>query len=94
MGLGSFPTLSLAMAREDAAEQRKLVQRGIDPIGHRDEEAAKNAARNAATLTFDECAKRYIKDHRDGWRSAKHAEQWTSSWKPTRPRSSEKPRFA
>ena len=55
------------------------MQRGIDPIGHRDEEAAKNAARNAATLTFDECAKRYIKDHRDGWRNAKHAEQWTSS---------------
>jgi integrase len=78
MGLGSFPTHSLAMAREDAAGQRQLVKKGIDPIGHRDEEGAKNAAGNAATLTFDECARRYIKDHRDGW-SAKHAEQWTSS---------------
>ena len=79
MGLASYPTHSLAMAlgrRSRAAPTRQEGHRS-DPAPGR--EAAKHAARNAATLTFDECAKRHIKDHRDGWRNAKHAEQWTSS---------------
>ena len=35
MGLGSYPLVSLAEAREDAIENRKLARRGIDPRGTR-----------------------------------------------------------
>lgn len=79
MGLGSYPAFSLADARDGADEQRKLVQKAIDPIRHRDEESAKQAAKEANTRTFAECAKEYIKDKRDGWKNAKHAAQWTST---------------
>jgi len=33
MGLGAYPLVSLAEAREKAAEARKLLKQGIDPIG-------------------------------------------------------------
>jgi integrase len=79
MGLGSFPASSLAMASEDAAEQRQLVKKGIDAIQHRDEQAAKHAAKDASTLTFSDCAKRYIEAHRKAWKNAKHASQWTNT---------------
>jgi integrase len=31
------------------------------------------------TVTFDECADRFIATHRAGWRSAKHAAQWPTT---------------
>ena len=35
MGLGSYPTTSIALARELATEAWKLLAEGIDPIDHR-----------------------------------------------------------
>ena len=35
MGLGSYPEVSLAEAREQASAARKLKQAGIDPIEQR-----------------------------------------------------------
>src|SRR5262245_34557796 len=34
MGLGSYPTVTLAKARDEADECRRLVAAGIDPIEH------------------------------------------------------------
>jgi hypothetical protein len=33
----------------------------------------------AQAVTFEGCAKKYIKAHRSGWKSEKHADQWTST---------------
>lgn len=72
MGLGSFPDVDLAKAREKAATCRGLAKNGADPI------AARQAA-PAPSLTFSECAAHYIQAHRQGWRNAKHAQQWEST---------------
>ena len=69
MGLGSLDVVSLAQAREKAAECRRLRQEGIDPIEARNAQRASAAAENAKVMTFDECAERYIKAHRAGWRN-------------------------
>ena len=74
MGLGSFPDVGLAEARERAARYRKQVKEGIDPIEARQTERGK-------TPTFTTCAARYIRAHRHGWKSAKHARQWVSTLK-------------
>ena len=74
MGLGSFPYVSLAEAREKAAKCRKLVREGIDPI-----EARRQA--QVKVPTFTGCAARYIRAHRRGWKNAKHAKQWVSTLK-------------
>lgn len=79
MGLGPYPEVSLAKAREKAAEARELVRGGVDPIQRQREAASALRAATAAALTFDECAARYIKAHEAGWRNAKHAAQWRST---------------
>jgi integrase len=79
MGLGAYPTFSLAEARERAGAQRKLLADDIDPIAART--AAKQTAIAAAAraLTFEQCASRYIGSKEAEWKSAKHAAQWRST---------------
>jgi integrase len=79
MGLGSASTISLVEARQRAAEARKLVLDGIDPIAHRDGERAQERLAAANAITFKECAARYIAAHRAGWGNAKHAGQWSAT---------------
>ena len=75
-GLGAFPTVSLSKAREQAAECRRLVAAGADPIDARkkDREAARIAAEKA--MTFEQCAKTFMASHEAGWRSNVHRRQW------------------
>jgi integrase len=79
MGLGSFNAFSLADARERAKAQRQLLADGKDPITVRDAEKASAAQASTKSLTFAECATRYIAAQRSGWKNAKHAEQWTTT---------------
>ena len=87
MGLGSADSISLAKAREAAAEARQLLRQGIDPIAHREAvkvQAATEKARLAAEVerqadrTFKALAEAYIDAHGRGW-SAVHAAQWPST---------------
>jgi integrase len=75
LGLGSANTFGLAEARERAAAARRLVANGIDPIEHRQGQAAARRTEKAP-ITFEEASKLYIAAHRPGWKNAKHAAQW------------------
>ena len=79
MGLGSAEVFSLADARERAADMRKVVAQGQDPLEARAvaEVAEKVAA--AKAVTFAECADSYIAAQRSAWRNAKHSAQWTAT---------------
>jgi integrase len=79
MGLGSLNTVGLAEARTKASECRKLLLDKIDPIAARDTEHAQKAVESARSVTFAECARRYIETHRAGWKNEKHADQWTNT---------------
>jgi integrase len=79
MGLGAYPTLTLAMARDRALEMRRLVADGIDPIDRRRAILADGRVENATTLTFAAAALKYIAAHEAGWRNAKHRTQWANS---------------
>lgn len=74
MGLGSADTVTLAEARDLAIEQRRLLARDIDPIDHR-----KAQRRRSDVPTFAEAAERYISAQSQGWKSAKHEQQWRST---------------
>jgi integrase len=80
MGLGSTETIPLEDAREEAARCRRLVRDGKDPIAERNAGKAKSHLAAANSITFKECAAAYVEQHRAGWRSAKHAEQWPSTF--------------
>jgi len=74
MGLGPYPHVGLAEARDKAAAQRRLLLDGIDPI------EARNAKRPVRErVTFAAAAKQYIAGHEKSWRSADHARQWRNS---------------
>ena len=79
MGLGSLRFVSLADARAQAMQCRRLVQEGKDPIIERQAAQATAVAARQALMSFDACAEAYIASHRDGWRNAKHAQQWEAT---------------
>lgn len=82
MGLGSARTVSLARARELAADARQQVADGRDPIASRNAHRAVQEQRSAASpeaVTFGLFAEEYIASVEDGWRSEIHRRQWRSS---------------
>jgi len=76
MGLGPLHSISLAAAREMAAECRRLRVAGIDPIEDRKRKLAKARLEDARSVTFAQCAKAYLDAHAGSWRSAKYVKQW------------------
>lgn len=85
MGLGAYPAVGLADARDAAAEARKLLRRGSDPLLARGAskvaQAQAVATARARSFTFREAAEETIKAKRDGWSNPKHAAQWHATLK-------------
>lgn len=79
MGLGGYPEVTLAHAREKARGARELIRQGIDPIAQQQAAASALRASMAEALTFKECAAAYIKAHAAGWKNAKHKQQWENT---------------
>lgn len=79
MGLGSFPSVTLARAREKAREARQLLSDGIDPIQHRKGVRTALKDDHARLVSFRELATQYIDMKSSEWKSAKHAGQWQTT---------------
>lgn len=79
MGLGGFPDVPLAQAREKAREARLQIEKGIDPIEARREARSALKATAAAAKTFAECATGYVDAKSAEWRNPKHRQQWTNT---------------
>ncbi len=79
MGLGSFPSVTLADARNKARQQRALVKEGIDPIASRRAASSAASAERQAQKTFAEVAAQYIAQHEKSWKNAKHQAQWAAT---------------
>lgn len=79
MGLGGFPDVPLAQAREKARDARAKVDGGADPILERQQAASRLKAMQASSKTFEWCARQYINDHGDAWRNPKHRQQWVNT---------------
>ena len=84
MGLGSFPEVSPAEARDRASAQRKLVRNDVDPIARRDAERQRAKVAAAKDLTFKQAADRYIAAHEASWSNPAHRQQWFSTFNDTR----------
>jgi len=79
MGLGSFPTVSLAEAREQARSKRAQVRAGEDPLATRQAALAQLVEERRLLKTFKTAAEEYIHQHEKSWKNAKHAAQWTAT---------------
>jgi integrase len=79
MGLGGVGDFSLLEARGRAVKARQLLTDGIDPLMEKRQRLATQAAADATTKTFRECAEAYIRDKQAEWKSGKHGAQWRGS---------------
>ena len=79
MGLGRLEDKSPTAARAEAAQLAAKVRTGIDPIEARQQFVADLKVAAVASDHFQDVASKYIKSRRDGWKNAKHADQWTNT---------------
>lgn len=78
IGLGAFPDVTLAQARDKARAARDKIRDGVDVVAER--EAARRAliAAQRKRMTFADAARAKHTVMAAGFRSAKHARQWLS----------------
>ena len=83
MGLGSLDTLSLADARIQRNDQKKLVKQGIDQIANRtaiqSQRIAEEQKKQRERITFQLCAEEYISSRQAEWKSPKSSQQWMNT---------------
>ena len=75
IGLGGFPSVSLAQAREKAADCRAAVAGGRDPLADK---------RRPAMPSFRDAAHAVHEANRPRWRSGRHSASWMQTSGATR----------
>ena len=68
LGLGRYPVVALAKARDKALANLRMVDDGLNPKAER--------RRARGVPTFAELARADFEHRKAGWRNAKHAAQW------------------
>lgn len=79
IGLGGYPDVTLAHARERAREAKDQIWRGVDPIEERKASRAALTAAQKRGLTFAEAVERCLEGKLAEFRNEKHRKQWRST---------------
>jgi integrase len=79
IGLGGFPTVTLAQARDKAREARDKIERGVDPVAERQAAKAALIAAAGRGLSFEKATESYLKAKLDAFKNAKHRQQWENT---------------
>ncbi|WP_307886077.1 tyrosine-type recombinase/integrase [Variovorax boronicumulans] len=79
MGLGGYPDVTLAQARDSARAARAQMKLGLDPIEEGKSLRSALIASRAAAITFTKAASLYIETHEASWKNAKHRQQWANT---------------
>lgn len=81
IGMGGFPDVSLAEARERAREARRKIRDGIDPVAERKAARSRLIAQQQREVTFKQAASEVIKKKQAEATNPKHAQQWANTLK-------------
>lgn len=81
LGLGSVSDVSLAKAREIAAQMREMLLEGIDPRAERLKAKPEEAeeAKSEPVVTFGKFAIELVDSIEDGFKNPKHRQQWRNT---------------
>jgi integrase len=79
IGLGGFPGVTLAMARDKAREARTKIENGIDPVEERKAMKAALVAAQRRGLTFADAVDKCLTAKLDAFKNAKHRQQWENT---------------
>ena len=77
LGLGGYPTVSLANARTKARENLLAIKQGRDPLAEKRQAAEE--ARRPSIATFSEASRQVIELRRPTWSNSKHGDQWENT---------------
>lgn len=79
IGLGAYPDVTLAGAREAARNAREMIREGIDPVVERKRAREALVTEQARRLTFKDAAAGFLKRKETEFRNPKHAAQWRAT---------------
>ena len=79
IGLGAFPEIPLAMARDRARGTKDEIRRGIDPVEERKAARAALVAARRRGLSFKDAVDRYLGAKESAFSNDKHRAQWRST---------------
>ena len=80
MGLGKASVFALSEARERARKHRQLLADDLDPLVVKRQRITADKIEAAKSITFSECARKYVAAHEASWRNGKHAAQWRTTF--------------
>jgi len=78
-GLGGFPSVTLAQAREKARDARAKVEAGIDPVEERKAAKAALVASQRRGMLFAEAVNKALGAKLDAFKNEKHRKQWRAT---------------
>lgn len=79
IGLGAFPQVSLADAREQGRKLSIEAKSGVNLVARKRAQISALAAAAAKNRTFQDCAEAYMKAHASDYTNEKHRKQWAST---------------
>lgn len=79
IGLGSYPQVSLASAREQAAKLVIEARQGVNLVAQKRAQRSALIVAAAKKKTFKECAEAYMDAHSSDYTSDKHRKQWPAT---------------
>jgi integrase len=79
MGLGPVRDVTLAQARDAAAEARALIRERKDPIEARKAERTAAKVEASKAVTFKTYAEQFISGREAGWKNPRHRQAWRNS---------------
>jgi integrase len=78
-GLGGYPTVLPASARDRARATLDKIFAGLDPTEEKQRQRSALRAAKAKAVSFGKVAEQYIAQHEAGWKNPKHAAQWATT---------------
>lgn len=79
MGLGPYPAVTLAKAKESARFVKDRAAQGYDPLQEKIEEQARIRAERATMKSFKDAMTGYLNDKSPEWKNNKHRQQWENT---------------
>lgn len=79
IGLGGFPTVTLAEARDKAREARDLIARGVDPVEEKKAAKARLILAQRRGMLFKDAVDKALAAKLDAFKNSKHQDQWRNT---------------
>jgi integrase len=79
VGLGSYPQVSLAEARDQAKKLSAEAKSGVNLVVKKRTQRSSMIAAASKNKTFKECAEAYMEAHSSDYTNEKHRKQWAST---------------